>query len=419
MVTHTGKMDPQQQRRIENRAPRQQDDQDLVIREPGSRLEGSPAPSQQSTVPIPRREVNPAPSQWSTASAPRREEIPGPSQRSTVPTEEVSEPQVKVSRPPPRRRVAILVMGGTGTGKSSFIAEVTGERVQIGHDLHSSECTSWECRLDDQTTVTLVDTPGFNDTNRLDLEILKCITTYLTYLQEADIQLAGIIYMQRVTDRRMTGASFLNLQMFKAFCGEKYFPQVVFVTTMWNTIRDNNAAQQELLSRERELATTPEFWGDMIARGAKVKQFHRDRASGLGIVHLIYQQEHARRPRIMKELDQGYLLPDTEAGQVMTAEIRRQQRRREEEEIEEREEIELEAERLRRQQEVAPSSRSSRSTARIHTQRNPSTLPARGSQAGGADRRGPQRQPNINAVQAAQISYSTYYLGWPFKLGPS
>ena len=122
----------------------------------------------------------------------------------------------------------------------------------------------------------------------------------------------------------------------------------------------------------------------------------------------------------MKELDQGYLLPDTEAGQVMTAEIRRQQRRREEEEIEEREEMELEAERLRRQQELALGSRSSRSTARTHAQRHSSTLPVRGSQAGGADRRvGPQRQPDLNAVQAAQISYSSYYVGWPFKFGPS
>lgn len=132
--------------------------------------------------------------------------------------------------------------------------------------------------------------------------------------------------MQRITDRRMTGASFLNLQMFQAFCGEKYFPQVVLVTTMWNKIWDNNAAQQELLTRERELATTPEFWGDMIAHGAKVKQFHGDRASGLNIIKLLYQQEHARRPCIMKQFDQGYMLPDTVAGQVMTAEIIRQER---------------------------------------------------------------------------------------------
>lgn len=121
MVTLTGKMDPQRQRKIENRTPRHQDDQDLVVREPGG----------------PRGEGNPAPSQRSTASVPPREGIPDPSPRSTIPTEETPEPQAKPSRPPPRRRVAILVMGGTGTGKSSFIAEVTGQRVQIGHDLHS------------------------------------------------------------------------------------------------------------------------------------------------------------------------------------------------------------------------------------------------------------------------------------------
>ncbi|CAI7632783.1 unnamed protein product [Penicillium palitans] len=294
-------------------------------------------------------------------------------------------------------------MGGTGTGKSSFIAEVTGQRVQIGHDLHSctAECTSYEYRLDDQNTVTLVDTPGFNDTNRLDLDILKCITTYLTDLQEADIQLAGIIYMQRITDRRMTGASFLNLQMFQAFCGDKYFPQVVLVTTMWNTIWDNNAAQQELRSRERELATTPEFWGNMISHGAKVKQFHGNRASGLDIIHLLYQQEHTRRPHIMKQFGQGYMLPGTGAGQVMTAEIIRQEKRREKEEREEREE--REAERSSRGQEIALTSRSrgSRTTAQPHYQREPPTLPARGPQTESVGR----RQSNPDAMQAAQAAY--------------
>lgn len=249
--------------------------------------------------------------------------------------------------------------------------------------------------------MTLVDTPGFNDTNRLDLDILNCITTYLMDLQEEDIQLAGIIFMQRIIDRRMTGASFLNLQMFQAFCGDKYFPQVVLVTTMWNTIPDNAAAQQELLSRERELTTRPEFWGDMIARGAQVEQFHGDRASGLDIIHLLYQQEHARKPRIMEQFDRGYMLPDTGAGQVMTAEIIRQEKRREKEEREEREE--MEAERLRLRQELAStsSSRCSRTTARPHNQRQPPMLPTKGTETDSAGR----RQPNRDAMQAAQAAY--------------
>jgi len=206
----------------------------------------------------------------------------------------------------------------------------------------------------------------------------------------------------------MTGALFLNLQMFQAFCGKKYFPHVLLVTTMWNNTRDNIAAQQELLFRERELAATPEFWGDMIAHGAKVQQFHGDKASGLDIIRLLYQQEHARKPHIMKQFGQGYMLPDTGAGQVMTAEIIRQEKRREKEEREEREEIE--AEQLSRRQEPVPTSRSgwSRTIARPHYQRQPPTLPARRSRTEGDNR----RQPNPDALQAARfVSYSSWSFG--------
>lgn len=123
MGTHTGTTHPEQQRRIEVRAPKHEDEQTVVVREPGG----------------PRGEGDSAPSQLSTASVPAREGSSDPMPRPMILTEERHDPQAKASRPPPRGRVAILVMGGTGTGKSSFIAEVTGQRVQIGHDLHSCE----------------------------------------------------------------------------------------------------------------------------------------------------------------------------------------------------------------------------------------------------------------------------------------
>lgn len=218
--------------------------------------------------------------------------------------------------------------------------------------------------------------------------------------------------MQRITDRRMTGASFLNLKMFQAFCGEKFFPQVVLVTTMWNTIRNNDAAQQEMISRERELATTPEFWGNMIHDGATVKQFHGDRSSGLDIIHLLYHQGHTRRPRITQQLAQGYMLPDTGAGQVMMAEIIRQEERMEREEREEREEIE--AERLIRQREqaaIGPLPRSqtwSQTHAGPRGRGQPPRLPARSRHTERAD----QRQPHPTAVRAAQV---VHYSSWTFR----
>jgi ABC-type uncharacterized transport system ATPase component len=38
-----------------------------------------------------------------------------------------------------RRSNMILVLGGTGTGKSTFIATVSGAAVGIGHDLRSCQ----------------------------------------------------------------------------------------------------------------------------------------------------------------------------------------------------------------------------------------------------------------------------------------
>jgi polynucleotide 5'-kinase involved in rRNA processing len=41
-----------------------------------------------------------------------------------------------------RRPSMILVLGGTGTGKSSFVATVSGKAVGIGHDLRSCQSDS-------------------------------------------------------------------------------------------------------------------------------------------------------------------------------------------------------------------------------------------------------------------------------------
>ena len=91
-------------------------------------------------------------------------------------------------------------MGATGSGKSSvsrlrpvimtrnpptcpqFINLASGSSLQVGNDLES--CTD-EIRLADEFTldggaVILVDTPGFDDTSKSDVNILKMIAAFLT-----------------------------------------------------------------------------------------------------------------------------------------------------------------------------------------------------------------------------------------------
>ncbi len=73
------------------------------------------------------------------------------------------------------------VLGPTGVGKSSFINLVSGSNLRVGQNLES--CTD---EVDvtlpfdiDGRRVTLVDTPGFDDTTKSDADVLKLVGQYL------------------------------------------------------------------------------------------------------------------------------------------------------------------------------------------------------------------------------------------------
>lgn len=87
----------------------------------------------------------------------------------------------------------IALMGETGSGKSSFIQNVTGSKsVKIGHGLESGsflltriERHHWQrsetLKVEAYSisiggrVVTLVDTPGFDDTYKSDVEVLLSV----------------------------------------------------------------------------------------------------------------------------------------------------------------------------------------------------------------------------------------------------
>ncbi|KAJ4480271.1 P-loop containing nucleoside triphosphate hydrolase protein [Lentinula aciculospora] len=81
--------------------------------------------------------------------------------------------------------VVILVMGSTGTGKSSFIQLLTNNTsVKIGNNIDSLTSEVQVFRLLDHTSghnIVVVDTPGFDDSRSdiTDTAILKKITEFL------------------------------------------------------------------------------------------------------------------------------------------------------------------------------------------------------------------------------------------------
>lgn len=72
-------------------------------------------------------------------------------------------------------------MGATGTGKSQFINRASGSNFAVGHTLDS--CTAEVRHTDpfelDDRKVILVDTPGFEDTHRTEVDILRAILGFL------------------------------------------------------------------------------------------------------------------------------------------------------------------------------------------------------------------------------------------------
>jgi GTP-binding protein EngB required for normal cell division len=183
--------------------------------------------------------------------------------------------------------VFVALMGVTGAGKSSFISQCCDEYIPIGHNLqackHLTPCTKicmyakttfqlgtstvtvYPCTVDAETTVYLVDTPGFDDTNRSDTEVLRELATWLADSYTAKINLSGIIYLHRISDIRMQGSAKKNLYMFKKLCGNNALKNVILGTTMWDKV-----SETEGTARELELTSTSDFWGWMVSQGSRV-----------------------------------------------------------------------------------------------------------------------------------------------------
>ncbi|RFN48651.1 hypothetical protein FIE12Z_7117 [Fusarium flagelliforme] len=201
--------------------------------------------------------------------------------------------------------IVIAVMGVTGAGKSTFINQVTGENVEIGHGLtsHTIGVSIYTHRITPERCVYLVDTPGFDDTSRNDIEILKEVAFFFSQIYRKNVQLAGIIYLHRISDNRVSGTALKNLDMFKQLCA---LPDV---------------GDQ----RERELIATSEFWGAMHTGGSQVVRWLGTKDSAQSVVDKIikiHKKGGKAMLKIQQELvDEGMSLDKTGAGREVQREI--------------------------------------------------------------------------------------------------
>ncbi|CAG9986568.1 unnamed protein product [Clonostachys byssicola] len=222
-------------------------------------------------------------------------------------------------RAPKPNDVFIAIMGVTGSGKSSFISQCCGRMVRVGHDL--TGCTSTvdvhAFDLSPTQTIYLIDTPGFDDTNRGDAEVLTQIAAWLGESYQHKILLHGIVYLHPITDRRMLGSARRNLNVFIKLCGFDALQKVVLATTMWD-IADQEIAE----NRERELIETEEFWGWMKSQGCMVSRHDHTTKSAVRIIRQLARHNEPVVTDLQRELvEQNLPLNETSAGQKIQSEL--------------------------------------------------------------------------------------------------
>ncbi|KAH7114769.1 P-loop containing nucleoside triphosphate hydrolase protein [Dactylonectria estremocensis] len=207
-----------------------------------------------------------------------------------------------------------LVMGMTGSGKSTFIARCVGQDVTTGHGLYSctSEVQVYSFMYRGRRNY-LIDTPGFNDTNRSDLDTLDFLATSLGASYANGVRIHGIIMLHPITDNRMNGSSLQNIEMMKAMCGFTNYKSLAIATTMWP--KDPHLDEQQIFNdREHELQTNSRFFGTLIAQGASLFR-HNESENG----NLIDEARSAKRIREL--VDQDMTLGETKAGRAVAGEL--------------------------------------------------------------------------------------------------
>ncbi|KAF5334745.1 hypothetical protein D9611_012954 [Ephemerocybe angulata] len=187
----------------------------------------------------------------------------------------------------------IAVMGATGSGKSTFVNLVSGSSLRTSDSLHSctEEVAVTEPFVVDSRKVVLVDTPGFDDTNKSDSDILKLIADFLTSSYKDGHTLTGLIFIHRISDHRMGGISLKNFRTFRKLCGEQTLRNVVIVTNMWSDVEPHLGEE-----RERELATSDVFFKPALDQGTKLVRHDSSAGSALSIIRYIL----GNRPVVMQ-----------------------------------------------------------------------------------------------------------------------
>lgn len=211
----------------------------------------------------------------------------------------------------------ILVMGPSGSGKSTFLRNVLEElpsypssnpKPEVSNGFNS--CTRnlaayiapipAKFKTPNSQRLVLVDTPGFDDTEVSDSEILRRISVWLASSYHSKMKVAGVLYLFPIFPNRITRNDKANLKVFHQLCGDGALDKVRMVTTKW-ALSPRTKEGEFAVAMQRESELESEFWKEMIDGGSQLSRLDEDCDSALRLFFQVLEtsrkcderQEHA------------------------------------------------------------------------------------------------------------------------------
>ncbi|OAL48587.1 P-loop containing nucleoside triphosphate hydrolase protein [Pyrenochaeta sp. DS3sAY3a] len=216
--------------------------------------------------------------------------------------------------------VLIAVIGVTGAGKTTFVSKATGRKdLEIGSDL--SSCTQ-EVQIAETVIggrrVILIDTPGFDDSDRTEADILRLIANYLAEMYQDGKRLNGVILLQPISINRIMGSEWKRTRLFERVCGPDAYGNIVIATTMWSDIKDTAVG----LKRMKERMQEDSLWGPMVKKGACVVKHDNSPSSAREIVEILVNKSKVTLQMQEELVNNGGRIGQTSAGKQLNADLR-------------------------------------------------------------------------------------------------
>lgn len=164
----------------------------------------------------------------------------------------------------------VLVLGLTGAGKTTFINHITKSNFAVGHGMDACTTTAYHAIAKiDGVNVAFVDTPGFDDPEKSDADVLIDVTTWIDEHLGGKRQVTAALYLHSINKQKMHGSAFRNFNMFSKLIGSKSMKNVGLVSTHWDAVPTTTA-------EDREAFLTAKSWSLMIAAGARIYRLKND-----------------------------------------------------------------------------------------------------------------------------------------------